>query len=333
MEAAVAVGGSDVRCTRACNHLPTGTWPCDEDRFCTCNPGAPAPTQEPTLTPTTAPLTSAPPTQAPAPESTLAPTMAPSPMPTTSLATATTVAAQVCLHQKDCAISAWCTQDGYEAYCHNSGALNHCPTPVCKWVSTTQATTTTVAAQVCLHQKDCAISAWCDQDGYEAYCRDTGALHQCPTPVCKWGFEEVGLLDTHGASKGDCATHGCAETMGSNLLQMQTQHQSAIVLTEIQAEVEAECISLDNAVVNDTVCAATCGALPGGWWPCGEGGPCACTVPCAICKSRCQDLCNNLHGGVQTSQCWGAERYIECTCKDNSRHSFDGCPCEHSQCP
>jgi len=269
MEAAVAVEGSDVRCTRACNHLPTGTWPCDEDRFCTCNPGAPAPTF-------------APPTQAPAPESTLAPTMAPSPMPTTSQATTTTVAGQVCLHQKDCTISAWCTQDGYEAYCRNNGALNH-----------------------------------------------------CPTPYCKLGFEEVGLLDTHGASKGDCATQGCAETMGSNLLQMQTHHQSAVVLTEIQAEVEAEnneCISVDNAVVDDSVCAATCGALPGGWWPCGEGGPCACTVPCTTCKSRCQDLCNNLHGGVQTSQCWGAERYIECTCKDNSRHSFDGCPCEHSQC-
>ena len=60
--------------------------------------------------------------------------------------------------------------------------------------------------------------------------------------------------------------------------------------------------------------------------PCDDGSPRA-------CKSQCSATCRGRGSDVQTNQCWGTPRYIQCDCRDGSAHSFDGCPCENSLCP
>jgi len=48
----------------------------------------------------------------------------------------------------------------------------------------------------------------------------------------------------------------------------------------------------------------------------------------------CKDLCYKACGGaVQINQCWGAPRFIQCTCGNGANQTFDGCPCEHTMCP
>merc|ERR1740116_487451 len=77
---------------------------------------APTPTQAPT--PAQAPTpTQAPTTQAPTPT-----TQAPSPP-----------GEKVCLHEKDCDISAWCSDSAFEAWCQSNGAVGSCPSPQCYW--------------------------------------------------------------------------------------------------------------------------------------------------------------------------------------------------------
>jgi len=56
----------------------------------------------------------------------------------------------------------------------------------------------------------------------------------------------------------------------------------------------------------------------------------ACDDGNGSCKDMCYKVCA---GAVQVNQCWGAPRFIQCTCSNGNQHTFDGCPCEHSMCP
>jgi len=78
------------------------------------------------LAPTPAPLPT-PPTQAPTP----APTPAPVPTPTAPSPPSppTPPSTGDCVHQKDCAVSPWCTNIGFEEWCRGQGAS--CPAPMC----------------------------------------------------------------------------------------------------------------------------------------------------------------------------------------------------------
>merc|ERR1712060_822878 len=35
----------------------------------------------------------------------------------------------------------------------------------------------------CVHQKDCAVSPWCTNTGFEAWCRTQGQSGSCPAPM------------------------------------------------------------------------------------------------------------------------------------------------------
>merc|ERR1712242_90785 len=51
------------------------------------------------------------------------------------------------------------------------------PTP-----PTTQAPSPPPSSGDCVHQKDCAVSPWCTNTGFEEWCRAQGA--SCPAPMC-----------------------------------------------------------------------------------------------------------------------------------------------------
>merc|ERR1712028_110969 len=51
------------------------------------------------------------------------------------------------------------------------------------------------------------------------------------------------------------------------------------------------------------------------------------------CKNQCYAVCRGLGSDVQTNQCWGMPRYIECECRDGSTHTHAGCVCENESCP
>merc|ERR1719145_357563 len=37
----------------------------------------------------------------------------------------------------------------------------------------------------CEHEKDCDVSSWCRDTGFEAWCRNQGLSGACPAPYCK----------------------------------------------------------------------------------------------------------------------------------------------------
>merc|ERR1719499_1536622 len=37
----------------------------------------------------------------------------------------------------------------------------------------------------CEHEKDCNVSPWCNDTGFEQWCRQQGLAGQCPTPYCR----------------------------------------------------------------------------------------------------------------------------------------------------
>merc|ERR1712129_286792 len=43
---------------------------------------------------------------------------------------------------------------------------------------------------------------------------------------------------------------------------------------------------------------------------------------CGVCFASCSDVCNDGHQFVLYSEC-----------RDGTKHTFEGCPCEHSRCP
>ena len=59
--------------------------------------------------------------------------------------------------------------------------------------------------------------------------------------------------------------------------------------------------------------------------PCDDGSS-------GSCKSQCYDACRNLGSDVQTNQCWGTPRFIQCDCRDGSAHTFPSCACENDLC-
>jgi len=71
----------------------------------------PAPVPTPPTPPTPTPPTTSPPTPTPTP---------PAPPPTGE-----------CVHQKDCDVSPWCTDTGFEVWCRSQGQNGSCPAPHC----------------------------------------------------------------------------------------------------------------------------------------------------------------------------------------------------------
>merc|ERR1719195_2000312 len=71
----------------------------------------PTPTPTPPTPPTPTPPTTSQPTPTPTP---------PTPPPTGE-----------CVHQKDCDVSPWCTDTGFEVWCRNQGQNGSCPAPYC----------------------------------------------------------------------------------------------------------------------------------------------------------------------------------------------------------
>jgi len=94
---------------------------------------SPTPTTPPTPTPPTSPPAPTPTPAPPAPTPTPAPTP-PTTSPPTPAPTPTTPAPPPtgeCLHQKDCDVSPWCTDTGFEEWCRNQGQGGSCPVPYC----------------------------------------------------------------------------------------------------------------------------------------------------------------------------------------------------------
>jgi len=89
------------------------------------SPTPPAPTPPAPTPPTTAPPTPSPtPTPpAPTPPTTAPPAPTPTPTPPSPPPTGE------CLHQKDCDVSPWCADSGFEEWCRNQGGS--CPAPYC----------------------------------------------------------------------------------------------------------------------------------------------------------------------------------------------------------
>jgi len=59
--------------------------------------------------------------------------------------------------------------------------------------------------------------------------------------------------------------------------------------------------------------------------PCDDGSS-------GSCKSQCYAKCRGRGSDVQTNQCWGTPRYIQCDCVDGSAHTFPSCPCRNDMC-
>lgn len=99
-------------------------------------PAQPTPAPTPPVEPTPAPTPPVQPTPAPAPpvEPTPVPMppVEPTPAPTPPVVPTPTPTGN-CEHEKDCDVSAWCTDSGFEAWCQNQGLAGACPAPYCKW--------------------------------------------------------------------------------------------------------------------------------------------------------------------------------------------------------
>ncbi|KAL9139691.1 ESV-like Lytic polysaccharide mono-oxygenase [Amphidinium carterae] len=143
--------------------------------------------------------------------------------PTSSPATTATTSPSTgsCVWNRDCGASEWCNDPVYEAWCPQQG--QNCPSPQCvlgdttppattQAPSTTEATTTTTtqapstteattpatgtatsseaptaskAPGVCVWNRDCGASAWCNDPVYETWCPQQG--QNCPSPQCVLG--------------------------------------------------------------------------------------------------------------------------------------------------
>merc|ERR1719251_685034 len=43
----------------------------------------------------------------------------------------------------------------------------------------------TPGVSTCEHEKDCNVSAWCNDNGFEEWCRNQGLAGACPAPFCR----------------------------------------------------------------------------------------------------------------------------------------------------
>jgi len=96
---------------------------------------APRPTPAPQPTPTPRPTPPPPrPTPGPTPSPQPLPSPQPSPAPTPTPAPLPTPSppAGGCEHEKDCDVSPWCRDVGFEAWCRNQGQGGSCPAPYCR---------------------------------------------------------------------------------------------------------------------------------------------------------------------------------------------------------
>jgi len=73
-------------------------------------------------------------------------------------------------------------------------------------VTTSATTTTGGGARVCVHQKDCDISPWCNDGSYDKYCADTGALNHCEEPACYWATGTVVVNKQEGGTTATTTT-------------------------------------------------------------------------------------------------------------------------------
>jgi len=89
---------------------------------CSTGPTPTPPTPTPTP-PTPTPPTPTPPTPTP-PTPTPPPPTPPTPTPTPPTGG--------CVHEKDCAVNPWCSNNGYEEWCRQQGQAGSCPAPYCK---------------------------------------------------------------------------------------------------------------------------------------------------------------------------------------------------------
>lgn len=49
----------------------------------------------------------------------------------------------------------------------------------------------------CEHEKDCGVSAWCNDTSYEDFCRRNGQTNFCPTPHCRWSGAAMAGVSRH----------------------------------------------------------------------------------------------------------------------------------------
>merc|ERR1719412_2898545 len=45
----------------------------------------------------------------------------------------------------------------------------------------------------CEHEKNCQVSAWCNDSSYETWCRNQGQVGSCPAPHCRWAARDAQL--------------------------------------------------------------------------------------------------------------------------------------------
>merc|ERR1719433_2613260 len=90
--------------------------------------GGTAPPTPPTPTPVPTPPTPTPATPTPTPPTPPTPTPPPPTPPTGA-----------CVHEKDCNVSPWCADTGFEEWCRQQGLFGQCPAPYCSrpewWLS------------------------------------------------------------------------------------------------------------------------------------------------------------------------------------------------------
>lgn len=94
----------------------------------------PRPTPTPKPTPTPQPTPPPRPTPAPIPSPQPTPSPQPIPAPTTTPAPQPTPAPPSggCEHEKDCDVSPWCKDTGFETWCRQQGQFGACPAPYCR---------------------------------------------------------------------------------------------------------------------------------------------------------------------------------------------------------
>lgn len=194
----------------------------------------------------------------------------------------------------------------------------------------------------CQMETDCAKNGWCNDQTYVDWC----PLHSdadCPTPQCKVGGGSGGgsspepepepkpeVPHTISVGAGIDAT-------GLNLRSVKAfcLANKDILCGENTLSVTASSVPLCECVPDSSAAPAPVPKPlpapepePAGADSTTSGGE---PASCDTCKKKCSKACGYANG---RNQCWGEpKRYIECTCADKSVHTFEGCACEHGNCP
>lgn len=195
----------------------------------------------------------------------------------------------------------------------------------------------------CVHNTNCDESNWCnDAAGYATWCTQHSDA-ECPSPQCKVGGGSSGA-QPEPEPEPENPAHTISVGAGID----GTGLSRSSVRAFCRANKEVLCAETTLSVVANSLPLCSCTPAvsadpepepepapapapePSGAGSTTSGSGSDESLDCNECKDKCSEACGYAN---KRNQCWGTPRYIECTCADDSVHTFEGCPCEHGNCP